>query len=228
MKNKLLILILLCSFFSISLAAQESTQTIRGQVIDRQSEMPLIGVAVEWVNDGDPRGATTDLDGWFSLENIPVGRQILRFSYLGYESLTLPNVMITAGKEVVLEITLAEAVINIQEVVVRATTDKDKANNEMATVSARSFTLEEVTRYSGGRNDVSRLAANFAGVNIADDSRNDIVIRGNSPTGVLWRLEGLPIPNPNHFSTMGTTGGPVSAVNTNLLRNSDFMTSAFP
>ncbi|MCZ8284120.1 MAG: TonB-dependent receptor, partial [Bacteroidia bacterium] len=90
------------------------------------------------------------------------------------------------------------------------------------------FSMEEVNRYAGGRSDPSRLAANFAGVSSPDDSRNDIVIRGNSPTGVLWRIEGLNIPNPNHFSTIGTTGGPVSAINTNLLKNSDFFTSAFP
>ncbi len=98
----------------------------------------------------------------------------------------------------------------------------------MATISARTFSLEEVTRYSGGRNDASRLVSNFAGVSTSNDSRNDIVVRGNSPSGILWRLEGVPIPNPNHFSTLGTTGGPVSALNTNLLKNSDFLTSAFP
>ena len=88
--------------------------------------------------------------------------------------------------------------------------------------------MEEVNRYAGGRSDPSRLAANFAGVSSPDDSRNDIVIRGNSPTGVLWRIEGLNVPNPNHFSTIGTTGGPFSAINTNVLKNSDFFTSAFP
>lgn len=88
--------------------------------------------------------------------------------------------------------------------------------------------MEEVNRYAGGRSDAARLASNFAGVSTPDDSRNDIVIRGNSPTGVLWRIEGMNVPNLNHFATIGTTGGPVSALNTNMLRNSDFMTSAFP
>jgi hypothetical protein len=100
--------------------------------------------------------------------------------------------------------------------------------NELAKVSARTFSLEEVTRYSGGRNDVARLATNFAGVSAANDARNDIVVRGNSPTGLLWRIEGLPIGTTNHFGTLGTTGGPVSALNTNLLRTSDFLSGAFP
>ena len=217
-----------CLFWASPLSAQNSTQTVKGQVIDAQSEMPLIGVAIELINEDTYKGTTTDVDGYFTLPGVPVGRQEFRFSYLGYLPLNIPNVMVTAGKEVILDVEMEESVTVMEEVVVRATTEKDKANNQLATVSARSFTLEEVTRYSGGRNDVSRLAANFAGVNIADDSRNDIVIRGNSPTGVLWQLEGIPIPNPNHFSTFGTTGGPVSAINTNLLKNSDFLTSAFP
>ncbi len=87
--------------------------------------------------------------------------------------------------------------------------------------------MDEVTRYAGGRNDPARLASNFAGVSSTNDSRNDIVVRGNSPTAVLWRMEGIPIPNLNHFTTLGTTGGPVSALNTNALKNSDFYTGAF-
>lgn len=213
---------------SLALSAQSSTQTVRGTVLDAQSEIPLIGAAVELISVEPTRGVTTDVDGQFTITDVPVGRQIFRISYLGYNAVTIPNVLVTAGKEVVLDAGLEESIVQMDEVVVTATVEKDRANNELATISARSFTLEEVTRYSGGRNDVSRLASNFAGVSTADDSRNDIVIRGNSPTGVLWRLEGIPIPNPNHFSTLGTTGGPVSALNTNLLRNSDFMTSAFP
>ncbi len=98
----------------------------------------------------------------------------------------------------------------------------------MATVSARSFTVEEAMRYSGSLQDPSRMAQNFAGVSNASDDRNDIVIRGNSPTGVLWRMEGIDIPSPNHFSAFGTTGGPVTMLNINNLSNSDFLTSAFP
>ncbi|MCC7246516.1 MAG: TonB-dependent receptor plug domain-containing protein, partial [Saprospiraceae bacterium] len=157
-----------------------------------------------------------------------VGRQAIRFSYLGYETQTIPNVLVTAGKELLLQIKLEETFTAINEVVISAQSEKDKTVNELATISARQFNTEEVSRYSGGRNDVSKLVANFAGVAATNDARNDIVIRGNSPTGVLWRLEGIPIPSPNHYSTLGTTGGPVSALNPNMIGNSDFLTSAFP
>jgi hypothetical protein len=88
--------------------------------------------------------------------------------------------------------------------------------------------MEEVNRYAGGRSDPARMAASYAGVSSPDDSRNDLVIRGNSPIGVLWRIEGMNVPSPNHFATVTSNGGPVSAINTNMLRNSDFFTSAFP
>jgi len=215
------------SLLGIQLSAQNS-QTVKGTVLDKQSEQALLGVTIELLNITPAKGAVTDLDGKFVLEEVPLGRQAFRISYLGYNSITVPNVLVSAGKEVVLDLSLEEAVVKMDEVVISAAVNKDKANNDMASVSARSFNVEEVNRFSGGRNDVARLAGSFAGVAAANDSRNDIVIRGNSPTGLLWRLEGIPIPNPNHFSTLGTTGGPVSAINPNLLRSSDFFTSAFP
>ena len=199
--------------------------------MDKQSELPLVGASIELLDNNDlsfVAGATSDENGSFSIEDVKPGRHTLRIGYLGYLSTTLPNVMVTAGKQVVLNIKIEESAEVLDEVVVTAQVDKNATINEMAAVSARQFSLEEVNRYSGGRGDVARLVGNFAGVSTADDSRNDIVVRGNSPTGVLWRLEGIPIPNPNHFSTLGTTGGPVSAMNPNMLSNSDFMTSAFP
>jgi hypothetical protein len=127
----------------------------------------------------------------------------------------------------VLEIKLEESVSQLTAVEVNGNSNKDKANNEYSVVSALTFSMDEVTRYSGGRNDVGRLVANYAGVATSSDARNDIVVRGNSPTSVLWRIDGIPVPSPNHFSTLGTSGGPVSALNTNMLKNSDFLTGAF-
>lgn len=217
-----------CSlFFSSIIFGQNSN--LKGIVTDKVSELSLIGAAIEVFEQNTLiKGTASDENGRFVVEGLSPGRYNLRATYLGYEPVMIPNILVTSGKEQMIEISMEESINKLEEVVISAKADKDKPLNEMANISARTFSLEEVTRYSGGRNDASRLVSNFAGVATANDSRNDIVVRGNSPAGILWRLEGVPIPNPNHFSTLGTTGGPVSALNTNLLKNSDFLTSAFP
>ena len=219
--------VLLTLILLVSLALGLSAQTIKGQLTDAQSEMPLIGATVELLSGEAGRGTTTDADGYFRLDAVPPGRHTLRLSYLGYEVRTLPNVLVTAGKETNLQLALEESVNELAAVEVVAKTDPGQPRNEMATVSSRTFTAQSVNRFAGGRADVSRMVTGLAGVATSDDSRNDIVIRGNSPAGLLWQLEGIPIPNPNHFATLGTTGGPVSALNPNLLGNNDFSTSAF-
>lgn len=208
--------------------ANAQTGIIKGNVIDKQSETPLVGATIELLNVEQNNGVITDIDGYFTLKNVPLGRQRIRVSYIGFESITLPNIVVTSGKDAVVNIALIESFDQLDEIIITSETSKAQAINKLTSVSARQFGVEEVTRFSGGRSDVGRLAANFAGVSSPDDSRNDIVIRGNSPVGLLWRLEGIPIPSPNHFSTAGTTGSPVSALNPNLLKNSDFITSAFP
>jgi len=228
MKKTVLFSFILCLFLSIgNSAAQTPTQTIKGVVIDKQSQATIPGVNIVIMNSDPLKGVSTDMDGHFKITEVKPGRYDLKVTYLGYKEIVIPNVVVTAGKEVSLDVALEENVNSLKEIVISGT-KKNETNNEMSTISARSFSMEEVNRYAGGRSDPSRLAANFAGVSSPDDSRNDIVIRGNSPTGVLWRIEGLNVPNPNHFSTVGTTGGPVSAINTNVLKNSDFFTSAFP
>ncbi len=202
-------------------------QTVQGTLLDVQSSMPLIGATVEVIGIDPVIGTTTDIDGYFSLSPVPTGRQTLRVSYLGYATQTIPNVLVTAGKDVILDLGLEEAVTDLAAVTVTSERAAGRTINEMSTISTQSFTAEQVNRFAGGRSDVSRLATNLAGVATSDDSRNDIVIRGNSPAGLLWQLEGISIPNPNHFATLGTTGGPVSALNPNMLANSDFATSAF-
>ena len=223
MKKTVILFITLMSFYM-----NAQTGVIKGVVIDKQSEIPLEGTTIELLNTGEAVGVVTNAEGRFVIRDVPIGRQMVRVSYIGFETTTLPNIEVTSGKDVFLTIGLTEAFDQLDEVVLTGNTNKEKPLNELAAVSARQFSVEEVTRFSGGRSDVGRLAANFAGVAAPDDSRNDIVIRGNSPTGLLWRLEGIPIPSPNHYSTAGTTGGPVSALNPNLLKNSDFITSAFP
>ncbi len=209
------------------LMAQNSTQTIRGSVNDKQSKLSLMGATVQLMNTEPLLGDASTADGKFKINNVPVGRYDLKVNYLGYKELIIPNIEVTAGKEIVLEIEMEENVKSLKQISISAS-KKHETINEMTSVSARSFSTEEVNRYAGGRSDPARLAANFAGVSSPDDSRNDLVIRGNAPTGVLWRIEGLDVFNPNHFATVTSNGGPVSAINTNMLKNSDFFTSAFP
>jgi CarboxypepD_reg-like domain/TonB-dependent Receptor Plug Domain len=206
---------------------QNNRQKIRGIVTDKLSLTTLPGASVQIINSADRRGTTSDSKGNYSLLDLSPDRYELKISFLGYKDVSVPNVVVTSGKETILDIALEENVTSLNEVVIKANT-KDKAINNLATISARTFSTEEVNRYAGGRSDPARLAANFAGVSAPDDSRNDIVIRGNSPVGVLWRINGMNVTNPNHFASVGTTGGAVSALNTNLLKNSDFLTSAFP
>ncbi|MEN9523229.1 MAG: hypothetical protein RL065_1606 [Bacteroidota bacterium] len=225
---------ILKSFFLFSLAlitfsiqAQNSTQTIRGSVSDKQSKTSLIGASVSLINSSPVLGDATNNDGKFKINNVPVGRYDVKVIYVGYKEILLSNIELSAGKEVVLEIEMEENVKSLKQVTVSAS-KKHETNNELTSVSARSFSMEEVNRYAGGRSDPARMAASYAGVSSPDDSRNDLVIRGNSPIGVLWRIEGMNVPSPNHFATVTSNGGPVSAINTNMLRNSDFFTSAFP
>ena len=223
MKNTFLLFAVL--FLQTTLWGQ-STQTIKGTITDKQSQETIIGATVRVLSEAGEKAAVTDEEGRYKIENLAPGRYEMSVSFPGYKPFSAGNIIVTTGKEVVMDIQIEESVNAVEEVVVTA--KKNEMNNELISVSGRSFSMEEVNRYAGGRSDPARMAANFAGVSSPDDSRNDLVIRGNSPVGVLWRIEGLNIGNPNHFSTIGTTGGPVSAINTNLLRNSDFMTSAFP
>ncbi len=220
MKKYLLLLLISAYTF-----AQNNKQNIRGIVVDKLSQTPLIGATVQ-VNNSD-NYAVTDENGKFQITDISPNRYELKISYIGYKELAIPNVVVTSGKEVILDIAMEEDFLKLDEIVV---TSKNNAGtvNKLASVSARTFSTEEVNRYAGGRSDAARLVANFAGVSATNDNRNDIVIRGNSPIGVLWRIDGMNVTNPNHFATAGTTGGAVSAINTNLLKNSDFFTSAFP
>ncbi len=225
MKKRLLIFALT---FIVSYAfSQELTQTIRGKVIDKLTQMPVIGANVYLPGSNPVIGTVSDEEGNFKLQNVPIGRHTLRVSCVGYNSVTLPNIVATSAKEVVLEINIEEMVNKLDEIVVTARQKKDPLN-KMAAISARSFTVEETGRYAGALMDPARMATAYAGVIAASDQRNDIIIRGNSPLGLLWRLEDIDIPNPNHFSSIGTTGGGISMLNNNNLANSDFLTGAFP
>ena len=216
---KHVVFLIITTFITGALIAQHATltQTVRGTVIDEQSGNVLSNATV-MIEGYNLPGDITDSLGNFKLKGIPIGRQNLNVTLIGYEEAVIRNIEVTSSKEVVVEIRLKELIKMLDEVIVRSAKQKNKALNEAAVVSARQFSVDEAVRYAGTRNDPSRMAQNFAGVSGTNDARNDIIIRGNSPAGVLWRMEGIDIPNPNHYSTLGSTGGPVTILNTNTLK----------
>ncbi|MEM6318856.1 MAG: TonB-dependent receptor, partial [Bacteroidota bacterium] len=226
MKNLFLSLFLLF-FITNQLIAQ--TQTVRGVIQDQDSQMPLIGATIQLINTDNPKGTTTDIDGKFELLDIPTGRQSFAVQYLGYEPQLIDELVITPSKEVVLTINLKESVAQLNEVVVTASSENHEALNEMSMISARSMTIEELNRQPANFYDPARMALGFSGVTSAgDDESNEIVVRGNSPAGILWRIEGVEVSNPNHFSEAGTAGGGISMLSTNAMGTSDFFAGAFP
>ena len=227
MNNLRIFLISVALIVTSAIFAQNITQSIRGQIIEKQTQTALIGATVVILESNPVIATITDNQGYFQLEKIPVGRISLQISYIGFHTIILNNLNLLSGKELVLNLEMEEKIQAMDEVVITAR-NKEETINKMASISARTFSIEESQRYAGARNDVSRMAANYAGVCTSNDAINDIVIRGNSPAGLLWRLEGVDIPNPNHFGQLGATGGPVSMLNNNVLSNSDFMTGAFP
>ena len=215
-------------FCPLLVLAQQPTGSISGTVADAESQIPLIGATVALYSDSTPSGGTvTDLNGNFSIPSASLGRHSIVVRYLGYKMQTIPDVIVTSAKEVVLQVKLEPDAFAVKEIKISAVRPQ-QVINEMSAVSARQFSVDETNRFAGSRGDPARMAGNFAGVQGADDSRNDIVIRGNSPQGLLWRLEGIDIFNPSHFNIPGTAGGPVSILNNKFLGNSDFFTGAFP
>ncbi|MEI6263841.1 MAG: TonB-dependent receptor [Sphingobacteriia bacterium] len=201
-------------------------QTIRGNVSDKSIKTILSGATIELL-DNVKRTVAADINGNFLIEKVSVGRHNLRISYIGYKPVFLNNLLIESGKQTVLQIELEEDIITTKEVIVQSKPNKSKPINEMAVVSARMFSVEETRRFAAGLNDPSRIATAFAGV-VSQGDANNLIIRGNAPNGLLWRMEGVDIPNPNHFAKVGTSGGGISILSAQLLANSDFMTSAFP
>ncbi len=202
------------------------TQTIRGTIRDRDSKVPLSFANIVLLNTEPQMGTSSDNKGLFELQKVPVGRYSILVRYVGYEDVVLSEVVVGSAKEKVLAIELSERLESIGEVSV--TLKKGEPLNQMAVVSSRSFNVEETKRYPATVGDPARMAQVFAGVSGNDDSSNEIIIRGNSPNWMIWRLEGVEIPSPNHFAEEGYSSGSVSILSTNMIGLSDFYTGAFP
>ena len=225
MKTKLFFLFIILLFNEVS-AQERPSQTLRGSIIDKSIKTVLAGATIELIGDINKNTIATN-DGSFKFDFIPVGRYTIRVSFVGYKTITIPNIPLESGKETFLSLELEEDVTNNKEVIVQSGQNKTRPINDAALVSGRMFSVEETRRFAAGLNDPSRIAASFPGVSSSGDN-NALSIRGNSPNGLLWRMEGVEISNPNHFARVGTSGGGISILSAQLLANSDFLTGAFP
>lgn len=225
--TRLLTISFLLLALTYEVSAQTLSQTIRGTVIDKITHAPLFGANIIIAESNPLLGAASDPDGIFRIAKVPVGKHTLKVTYLGYKERLIPNVVLNSGKEVVLVIELEEDILISKEVVISGESHKERSINEMATVSTRTFSVEETQKFAAAVNDPARMASSFAGVTSADDGNNTITIRGNSPAGLQWKMEGIEIPNPNHFAAPGASGGGISILSAQTMSNSDFMTGAF-
>ena len=215
-------------FFVANLAfGQAATQRVRGVVLDKFTKQPLIGASVGV--KATSLGAITDVDGQFTIENVPIGRIGIQCQYIGYEIYAVEDIILTSVKEAYLEIELSEVPTAMNEVVVSSQKNAFEAVNPLSVVSTRSFTADETDRIAAGINDPGRVALSFPGVKQGpDETENAIIVRGNSPVGILWRVEGIDIPNPNHFALIGSSVGGISVFSAQLLARSDFSSGGMP
>lgn len=222
-----IISILILVLSSMQLEAQPF-QTIRGTITDDASGFPVAFATVVLLNSEPLIGAVSDILGNFEIVNVKVGRYDLQVKYLGYETLIIRESIVISAKQTTLTIKLKEKVSALSEVIIKPLVNKEQPLNSMATVSARMLSVEESNRYAGGFDDPARLASSFAGVANNTDE-NGIIIRGNAPKFVQWKMEGIEIPNPNHFGDLNSLGGgSFTALSSQMLSNSDFFTGAFP
>lgn len=216
-------------FIAIDLSGQEFTQTLRGRITDADTGQPLVGASVQLL--GADLGTITDTAGLYRLGSVPVGRYRMQVSYIGFQPVIVPELYLTSGKEEVRNVALSEQVADLEAIVVRA----PRGDVYATSPTVKTLTVEETLRFPATFFDPARLVATFAGVVQDNDQGNGISIRGNSPNGLLWRLEGVDIVNPNHTPNAGTfsdrvtaNGGGVNILSAQLLSTSYFYTGAFP
>lgn len=230
MREHFLSLIILYTLLLLSpslLLSQETvlTSTVTGTVVDEEGE-PLSAL-IKVLRTDPVVGAAVDADGHFSLK-VPVGQQVLQIISMGYETKDI-DIIVRAGRTEELTITLRSTYTTLEGVTVQQSLRKNEPLDPLSFAGARSFSTEETFRFAGSLGDPARMVRAFAGVMPANDNRNDLIIRGNSPLGVQYRINGFEVPNPNHFNAgVGMTGGQVTMLNTNMMENSDFHLGAWP
>lgn len=228
MRTNFAVLILLVCFTLPKVAfPQEIFQVIKGTVTDADSRSPIPGATII-IQGTDPLiGAISDNEGRFRLEKVPLGRHTIVITFMGYETLTIPELVVGSGKEVILDVSITEKATSLHTIDIVSSQAKDDGQGRMAQSGVNRINVEQANRYAGAADDPSRLASAFAGV-ASGLTSNGIVIRGNSAKGLLWRLEDVEITNPNHYADLVVFGaGGLCALSSQMLANSDFYTGAF-
>ncbi|MEO0894783.1 MAG: TonB-dependent receptor [Bacteroidota bacterium] len=221
------ILILAVFGLPFCLQAQTLTGTIRGKVVDRSTQQAILDAEVSLL--GSTQTLITDKNGAFVFDSVLVGRHTLEIKADGYNAFLQEDFLVSTSREVVLNISLTPTLYQAQEVTLVPDRIRGTPRNEMATVSALSFEIEETRKFAGGLDDPARLAGNFPGISATPfTSENFVSVRGNSPMGLIYRIEGVDIPNPNHFARIGSSGGTFTIFSNQVLANSDFFIGAFP
>lgn len=225
---KIYILSLLCMIIFITGDAQDLNGTFEGIIVDKQTESPLGFATVKLLDDELRMGCVSNENGQFIMEYIPVGRHDFEFSIIGYDSLIITEVLITSGANPNVNVKLEASSSDLGEMVVKAKNSKEAPLNRLALVSTRQLSVEEANRFAGGFDDPGRMVSAYAGV-AGSLSDNAVSVRGNAPKGMVYRIEGVAIPNPNHLAEIsGFGGGSYTALSARLLDNSDFLLSAYP
>ena len=211
----------------LSLATTASAQSLTGRVVDAvtQEALPGANVAVLGPDDAPVAGASSDLDGTYRIDGLAAGSYRVRATYVGYDAQTRTDIVVQTSRPTFLLFELREAVVEGEEVVVRAGFFEDEPD---APVSVRALGPEEIRRTPGGQNDVSRSLLALPGVASGTDTRSDLLVRGGGPSENAYFVDGIEIPQINHFATQGATGGAVGLLNVDFIREATFYTGGFP
>lgn len=216
------ILLFLVNCISVSLYAQ-STGTLSGTVTDAKTGDPLIGTTV--LLEGTELGDATDVNGRYTITNIPTRTYNVKASFVGFISQTKFNIVIRSEGNIDVNFQLQEDVRELDEVTV---TPNPFLKEEVTPLSIQKFNQEEITAYPGGNNDIAKVVQSLPGVSgSVGGFRNDVIIRGGAPNENVYFLDGIPIPNINHFSTQGSAGGPVGLLNVSFFEGVSLTASSF-
>ncbi|MCI4669638.1 MAG: TonB-dependent receptor [Bacteroidia bacterium] len=229
MLRHLLTIILFLVAINLNGFSQTLTGTLRGRVLDKTTEEGLSATKITLLTSIPQRIILSDQAGNFRFDSLLVGRHSIKVEMAGYKPFLREDLLVTTQKEVVVNVSLKPSLYNVEQVTLTPDRTRGSVRNEMSSVSALSFEIEETRKFAGGLDDPTRLAGNFPGiVSTPFTSENFISVRGNSPMGLIYRIEGIDIPNPNHFARIGSSGGTFTIFSNQVLSNSDFFIGAFP